>query len=149
MNNKPIILLLEENELNIGTLYSLYAQKIPAKEAFWNRLSNEEVGHAGRIGSSSHADQAGEIIENKFSRGVIRHVMDFVLESIEKAKTEDISHQTALKTALRIERSMLEKKCFDMFTPSSLILKELLQKLNGDTERHIESLVKELKKTQL
>jgi hypothetical protein len=108
MNNKPIIKLFEENELNVATLYSLYAQQLPENKAFWNRLSNEEISHAADIGNNmEHADT---IIENKFSRGVINYVMDFVLNEIKKAQEEKITHRSALHSALRIERSILEKK---------------------------------------
>ncbi|MDP1619546.1 MAG: hypothetical protein Q8M12_00950, partial [bacterium] len=107
MNDKPILLLLEENELNISSLYSLYARKIPHKGAFWEQLSNEEISHASSLGNGSALiDPAHSIIENKFSRGVVRYVMDFVLEEIRRAEKDDITHFDALQTALRVERSI-------------------------------------------
>jgi hypothetical protein len=147
MNNKPIITLFEENEMNISALYSLYAQKVPEKNKFWERLSNEEIAHAVQIGNEKkHAD---EVVENKFSRSVMRYVMDFVLEEIEKAQQGDINHKKALRTALRIERSILEKKCLEMFTPKSDKIKKVFCKLNNDTERHVAVLLKEMKKSKL
>lgn len=144
MNNKPIILLLEENELNIAALYSLYAQKIPSKKKFWDKISNDEIAHAASIGNKK--SYSNEIEENKFSRGVTKYVMDFVVEESDFAKTNNVSHHDALKTALRIERSMLEKKCFNMFAPKDEKLKTILLKLNNETERHIQMLLKEMKK---
>jgi hypothetical protein len=149
MNNKPIIVLLEENELNIGSLYSLYAQKIPEKQLFWDRLSNAEIAHASHIGNSkSGITKAEEIIENKFTRGVMRYVMDYVLQEIKRATTSDITHSYALQTALRIEQSLLEKKCFEFFKPANLTVQEVFRKLNDDTEQHVRLLLDEMKKNK-
>src|SRR5665647_3079300 len=146
MNNKPLIALFEENEMNIAALYSLHAQKIPEKAAFWDRLSNEEIGHAAQIGSEKTSSDA--IAENKFSRGVIKYLMDFVLSEIDKAQQEETSHHSALLIALRIEQSMLERKCFDMFLPTNQTIKEIFFKLNRDTQRHVEALQGEMKKNK-
>ncbi|HBP01456.1 MAG TPA: hypothetical protein DD454_04585 [Candidatus Moranbacteria bacterium] len=149
MNDRPLMHLFEENELNISKLYALYAEKVPDKSGFWERLSQEEAAHASNVGESRHeADHGTPVAENKFSRGIIRYVMDFVLEEIEKAHEYEVSHREALCTALRIERSMLEKKCFDIFTPSSESVKSVLCRLNSETERHIEILLKEMKKNK-
>jgi hypothetical protein len=147
MNNKPLINLFEENELNIATLYSLYAQKIPAKVDFWERLSNEEISHAAQVGTEKNNTDA--ILENNFSRGVIKHIMDFVLEQTQKAQQENLSHADAILTALRIERSMLEKKYFDFFTPSNKTVHQIFSRLNKETEKHIQILLKEAKKNKI
>lgn len=136
-------MLFEENESNIAALYSLYAQKIPEKQAFWNQLSNEEIAHAVQIGNKK--DIPDTITENKFSRSVIKYVMDFVLEETKKAQQNEISHHDALLTALRIERSILEKKCFNMFSPTDDKVKNVLNKINHETERHVKILTKEMK----
>jgi hypothetical protein len=147
MSNTPIIQLLEENELNVSELYALYAQKIPDKYAFWNQLSREEISHAASIKNDCRGlnlEQA--IADNNFSRGIITYVMNFVLAEIERARNNEVSHFDALNTALRIERSMLEKKCFDIFAPTNITLKELFEKLNADTEKHTRLLMEELKR---
>ncbi|MDD5464101.1 MAG: hypothetical protein PHP62_03050 [Candidatus Moranbacteria bacterium] len=144
MNNAPIIKLFEDNELNISNLYSLYAQKIPGKHAFWDKISKEEIAHAVEIGSKMN--YAENIIENKFSRGIIKYIMDFVLKEIEKTQQSKISHKEALQTALRIERSMLEKKCFEMFTPTHEKVQAVFNKLNKDSERHVALLLSEIEK---
>jgi hypothetical protein len=145
--DRPIVQLLEENELNVSELYALYAKKIPAKCTFWERLSQEEISHAAAIrNDSAGLNLEQSIVENNFSRGIIKYVMDFVLEEIQKAQNSRVTHFDALNTALRIERSMLEKKCFDMFMPTSTTLKELFEKLNADTEKHTEELMEELRR---
>jgi hypothetical protein len=146
MREKSILQLLEENEINISSLYSIYAEKIPTKHAFWKQLSNEEISHATSINANGiNTDKAESIEENNFSRGVIKYVMDFVLNEIENAKKNETTHFNALHTALRIERSILEKKCFDVFIPTSATIKEIFQKMNEETEQHIEILTQELK----
>ncbi|HCU71157.1 MAG TPA: hypothetical protein DIC35_05415 [Candidatus Moranbacteria bacterium] len=138
--------LFEENELNIAALYLIYGQKLSQKHAFWNKLSQEEISHAKNI--SREKDAFDAIVENKFSRGVVSYIMNFVLEEIRKTKKEKITHKEALHTALRIERSMLEKKCFDMFTPTNQTVKNILLRLNSETEHHVEILLAEMKKNK-
>lgn len=146
MNNKPLLTLFEENELNISSLYLLYAQKIPEKHNFWERLSDEEISHAKSIGKEK--DNISSITGNNFSYGVINYVMNFVLEEIQKAKKGNVTHHEALHTALRIERSMLEKKCFDIFIPTDKKVKDILIKLNKETEQHVKSLLEEMRKNK-
>jgi hypothetical protein len=73
-------------------------------------------------------------------------VADFVQESVDRAKKYKLSQKEAFKTALRIEQSFLEKKCFEIFIPSHQKVKKVLEKLNQETEEHTERLRRELKK---
>lgn len=150
MENKTIMRLFEENELNISVLYAFYAKNIRGKKLFWDRISKEEIVHAREVRKGAEEMGGWDVIEeNKFTRGVVRNVMDFVLEEIEKAKKGKVSHGEALRTALRIERSMLERKCFDMFIPANVTIRKMLDRLNGDTERHVAMLLGEMKKNKL
>lgn len=153
MENSPksITSLFEENEMRVSRLYSLYSQKIPSKKDFWERLSLEEIAHANAIASafSKTGQNEDAFEENNFTRGIIRYVSDFVQSEIEKAKaSEGISHIDALQIALRVEQSMLEKKCFEIFIPTDQKLKDVLQKLNRDTEEHLQRLKKEFEENQ-
>ena len=71
---------------------------------------------------------------------------DFVEESINKTKKEKISHLKAVETALRIEQSFIEKKCFEIFIPNEKRVEDVLKKLNKETEEHIEKLRTELER---
>lgn len=146
MKNRNLMDLFEENELNVASLYSIYAKKIPQEYEFWNNLSNEEISHAESIKNEKEITLT--IIENKFSRGVVNYIMNYVLKEIKRATEEKITHIEALRTALRIERSMLEKKCFDMFIPTNKTVKNILTRLNDETEQHVEILMKEMKKNK-
>jgi len=147
MRKKTIIQLIEENEFNVSILYSLYAKKIPKKGRFWKQLSTEEISHAASIGSERSDKETDLFKENKFSHTITAYVMNFVIDEINKAKeAEKINHKEALLIALRIERSMLEKKCFDIFSPTNKKLKRILKKLNDETEQHIQILIKEMQR---
>jgi rubrerythrin len=148
MKERSLIDLFEDNELKISILYNLYAQKIPGKKTFWKKISDEEVMHAKQI-AKNFAREKECFKENQFSRGVVNYVSGFVEEKIEEAKKNKMTHVEAINTALRIEQSMLEKKCFDMFMPTSITVKKVLERLNKDTERHANQLRKELKKIKI
>lgn len=143
--NKPVIELLEENELKVSQLYRLYSQKIPACKIFWNKLSKEEIEHADYIHGYGRYSKA-EFSENKFTLDAINYVVEFVKDEIKKTKSSNISHFDAINTALRIERSILEKKYFAFFNPKNQEMKEMMKKLNKEVKRHIQMLQQEMAK---
>lgn len=140
-----ILDLFAQNELNVSRLYRLYSQKIPTQQVFWEKLSREEIQHAQEI-EKAYSGKKEPFQENNFSRGIIKYVADFVQDSIKQAKEEKMSHKKALQVALRIEQSFLEKKCFEIFIPNQQTIKKVLQKLNKETQEHIERLQKELQR---
>lgn len=144
LESKSILDAFEENELNISRLYEIYSKKIPRKQAFWEKISKEEIRHAEEIRKIDKETEAS-FKESKFHRGIIRNIFDFVEKSLQEAEKEDISHLEALNVALRIEQSFLEKKSFEIFAPNQKTVKEVLQKLNLETEGHIKKLQNELK----
>jgi hypothetical protein len=141
-----ILSLFEQNELNISRLYRLYSQKIPKQQAFWIKISKEEIQHALEI-RKAYDGEDDIFEENNFSRGTIKYVADFVQSSIDQVKKEKLSHSEALEIALRVEQSFLEKKCFEIFIPNHQTVKKVLQKLNKETQEHIERLQIELERT--
>ncbi len=144
---KSIVKLFEENELNISLLYSLYAKNIPGHLAFWTKISQEEIAHAKAIaGAFAETESKEEYFEeNNFSRGIINYISDFVSEKTIEAENNTPTHIEAINTALRVEQSMLEKKCFEIFIPNDASIQAVLKKLNTDTEKHILYLRQELK----
>jgi hypothetical protein len=146
MDEKSILSLFENNELLISQLYDIYSEMFPRQKDFWSKLSGEEIAHAEEISQMDTGSTADSFVENKFSRGVVKYVTDFVEQQIEIARTKKLSSIEAINIALRIEQSILEKKCFDMFAPTDATLKEVLDKLNRDTDRHVRMLQKELER---
>ena len=145
--NKPLIYLFEENELNVSHLYRIYAEKFSEHEAFWQRLSMEEVGHAEKI-HSLRKQPAANFVETNFTRGIVSYVMNFVKDEITKAENDEISHLDALNTALRIEQSILEKKCFDFFQSSDKTLNEVMGELGEETQKHLKMLQGQIEKIE-
>ena len=145
MQRPTILDLFEQNELNISRLYRLYSQRLGEKKDFWEQISREEIQHALDI-RNSYKGKEDIFKESSFSRGTIKYVSDFVLESVEKAQKGEFTHAEALESALRIEQSFLEKKCFDIFIPNNKKVQEVLKKLNKETEEHIKRLQVEYKK---
>jgi|WetSurMetagenome_2_1015567.scaffolds.fasta_scaffold430143_2 hypothetical protein len=142
MNKRSLVDIFEDNELKISILYKLYSQNIPGHKKFWKNISDEEVTHAKEIHKSLSKEKEC-LKENKFSRGIINYINSFVEEKIKEAKNKKLSHAEAINNALRIEQSMLEEKCFDIFIPRDRTAKEVLEKLNKDTRKHVEQLRKE------
>jgi hypothetical protein len=145
MEKDKILDLFEQNELNVSRLYKIYSKIDKKYQKFWEKLAREEIQHALEI-RESYQGQEDIFQENKFSRGIIKYVADFVPKSVEKAKKNKLSQTEAFETALRIEQSFLEKKCFEIFIPSHQKVKEVLEKLNQETEEHVERLKLELDK---
>lgn len=147
-NQKSIVKLFEENELNISLLYNLYSQNIPGHESFWKKISDEEIMHAKAIAGAFQKTESEDdhFKENNFTRGIIKYISDFVTEKTIEAGNNCPTHAKALETALRVEQSMLEKKCFEVFIPTSDSLQKVLKRLNQETERHVARLRQELEK---
>ena len=145
---KSIIQLFEENELNISLLYNLYSKNIPEQESFWKKISQEEIMHAKAIANAFKETNNKEeyFKENNFSRGIIKYISDFVSEKTIEAANNTPAHIQAIEVALRVEQSMLEKKCFEIFIPTDISLQKALKKLNADTEKHVTRLRRELER---
>lgn len=139
--------LFAQNELKVGRLYALYARKIAGMEKFWNRLVEEETRHASLL-NKVKAELKGEaqdlFEENEYSQGIIGYISNFIDKEIDRARTKKISSEYAISCALRLEQSMVEEKCFEMFNPKVKKLKKVMEKLNKDTKRHAEELRKEM-----
>lgn len=147
MKKDNILDLFEQNEQNVSRLYKLYSKIDEKYQKFWEKLAQEEIQHALEI-RESYQGQEDIFQENKFSRGIIKYVADFVQESLNRAKKYKLSQREALETALRIEQSFLEKKCFEIFIPSHQKVKKVLEKLNQETEEHVERLRNQLVKME-
>jgi hypothetical protein len=146
-DNKSLIDLFEDNELNVSRLYRVYSKRFPADEPFWKRLSAEEITHAGQI-RTLRTLSGLKLVENNFTRGIVNYVIDFVKKEIEKAEVGAISDIEAVNVALRIEQSILEKKYFDFFQDTDKTLDEVMGKLGRETEIHLKMLQKMAKRLE-
>lgn len=147
MPQKTIIDLFEENEREISKLYMIYSKNFRQHEAFWTKLSKEELSHARDTFTACDKNDRNECFKlNKFAHNIIRYVNSFVKKQIGEAQKNNLSNEDALNIALRVERSMIENKNFELFTPSNAATKKILQKINKEADRHIEMIMGELRK---
>lgn len=147
-NNDSIIDIFQNNELKISVLYRIYSRKLRSHKGFWEKLSDEEVEHAKKISGINNKEFKDSFQETKFSRGIISYVNDFVDEQIKKARMRKVSHLEALNISLRIEQSLLEKKCFEIFIPTDKKIRSVAERLNKDTKEHERLLRKELEREE-
>jgi hypothetical protein len=146
-NQKSILALFSENEQKVSKLYGIYSEQDTKRKNFWKKISKEEVSHGEMLKKvESESKNVEQFIETPYSRSVIGYVSKFVDREIEKATKETIDSSEAIENALRLEQSMIEKKCFEMFSPKNVKVQRVMKKLNLETQKHIKMLEKELKK---
>lgn len=148
-SKKSIVDIFQNNELKISVLYKIYSQKIIKHKSFWSKLSDEEITHSKQIAEINNSSLKESFKETKFTRGIIAYIDEFIDEQIKIARKKKLSHLEALSISLRIEQSLLEKKCFEIFIPTNQKMKEVMEKLNKDTQRHEKLLRKELEKQKI
>lgn len=149
MAHKTIIELFEENELAVSKLYGLYSRNFPKHQDFWAKLSAEEIEHTKGLASVGKGQDDRIYFEpNKFARGVIKYVNDFIGQQIKEVKKKKLTHIQALNIALRVERSIVENKNFELFAPNDTTVKDMLKRINKETSHHIKVLMKELGKQE-
>jgi hypothetical protein len=130
--------LLAENEELVSDLYTKYAAKFPELKDFWQGLANEETKHAKwiRAINSQHEKGRLKINEQRFNQEAIKTHHRFLNKEINKA-SGDISLQSALYTALYIEKSLIEKRYFEISSGDSTKVKQTLFDLEAATNDHI------------
>jgi hypothetical protein len=130
--------LLVENEEFVGDLYAKYAVNFPELKEFWQGLANEETKHAKwiRAINSQHEKGRLKIIKQRFNQEAINTHHRFLNEEINKI-SGDMSLQSALYTALYIEKSLVEKRYFEISNGDNTKVKQTLFDLEAATNDHI------------
>jgi hypothetical protein len=148
--SKDILDLFAENEQKVSLLYSIYSNKKKADRDFWRDLSEQEIGHSKIIiRARRKLKKRGKLIEEKkYSRQIIDYVSRFIDEEIKKANQKKIFSNDAFESALRLEQSMIENKCFEIFSPKYKEIASIMKRLNRDTTKHSKLLLKKLKKSE-
>jgi hypothetical protein len=149
MDNGPkvtkLLQKLVENEEVLARLYTAYANVFLKKRAFWLELADEELKHAKMIQKLSSGNVPSvEIKANNFDMAIFQISLDFIADKQAQAETGNLSMKEAVTTALDIETGMLERGYFDVFTGDSPEFNRLLKILLKETEKHIETIRKEL-----
>lgn len=141
-----VLALFRKNEQKVEGLYKIYSLSFSGSRKIWEKLSKEERKHAKEFCDLElkfgNDKKLFEI--NKHSKEILKNITNFINKEFKRA--DSISLEEALETGLRIEQSMIENKCFEIFIPKIAEIEKVLKKINNDTKRHAELLRKEMKK---
>ena len=128
------------NEEMVAQLYLLYSQKTTGAQQFWLSLAEEEKKHAWLIRTFRSQLNKGDLVfkKDRFSQEAILLFAKFLSQAIARAQTQNLSLMEAFKTAFQAENGLLERKFFTVFVTDAPALKEIMQILKDDTERHVQ-----------
>ncbi len=131
--------LLAQNEEVLVDLYKLYSQQYPEYKDFWESISNDEVGHAKWLRDLIGKINSGVLFFNsdRFNQKAIFELLHHGRQSLEQAKQIVSPIQDTLALSLKIEKSLIESKFFEVVQADALPLKETLARLALSTELHI------------
>jgi len=118
LKDGQILDLFYANELLIAKLYSEYANKTVLAE-FWKELAEEEVRHAKiiKIANEEYLLSNYFLEYQPFLHEMITYVYTFVVNEYEQSSSKSkIDDLYSLEKALRIEQSIIESKCLEVFT---------------------------------
>jgi hypothetical protein len=140
-----ILKKMASNEEKLSELYKIFYRKFEDHGKFWKDISGEELRHAAWIRRI-----AGEMLNGKVyftkSKKIINSVdyfSDQIEENIKKADKKDFGILDAISIARILESFFLENKCFEIVSTDIRYLKDLLDKLRADTDRHLKVVEKE------
>jgi hypothetical protein len=145
---KSVLALFENNEKAVVTLYRVYRRYFPDQIATWKKMCKEEVKHVEILKNLriKYPNDGEYFTLSPFALEAITKVEGFIREQMSSKILKNLSPQEALETALRIERSMAEKKYFSLYNPEILEVRQAFRRLNRDVDRHIRILMKALVK---
>jgi rubrerythrin len=143
---KIIMDLLVKNEETMSKLYKLCAKKFPDLRDFWLGLASDELEHADSIHRLSLHIKKGTVClsADRFMGQDIQIVLDSVKDAMAQIKKQRITLIDALSIGLYIERSLMERRFFEVFTTVHEELKQTLLDLEKSVDEHRAKLEKKL-----
>jgi len=140
--NDNLFKIFSQNENQIAELYSIYALTFPNQKRMWEGLSKAEIKHALILkvldDKYGNENKLYSVIDEGYN--ILKYVSDFINKHIIEAQTKSITSQDAIATAMSLEQSMIEKKCFDIFSSKEEEIIAAFEKLNKETETHFKLL---------
>jgi len=97
-------------EEKAASIYRIFMDIFPDERAFWEDLYRDEIEHSFWLSSGSHSE-AIDLLPSRKTLPSIEHVtstLKFIEGKIAQVKTNPVTFETALTTALEIEESMVE-----------------------------------------
>ena len=142
MNQPDIIELLSAHEETISKLYTVYSEKFPLYSDFWLTLAREEQKHSAVIISLKSKVDSGTLSADmvRFKSELLKTLINYLNNELAKTEAGNITLIQALSTARDIEKSMIERRCFEVFKGDPAELKTVLEEMTLETKRHIEKI---------
>ena len=142
MDQPDIIDLLSAHEEAISRLYSAYAGKFPLYSEFWTTLASEEQKHSAVITALKSKVDAGKLSADmvKFKSELLKTMITYMEKELSKVDSGGLTLIQALSVARDIEKSMIERKCFEVFKGDPAELAAVLEEMALETKRHIEKI---------
>lgn len=140
MSQNPALLIkaMQEHELLISRLYSVFADKYPEQHDFWKQLSEEELRHADwikKILMIINENSIGLVVE-RYPMAAIESSLTFIKKLIHQFSTADLPLIRALSHASYIEKALIENKYFEIFQTENTEFLLVLKRLKDETEKH-------------
>jgi len=143
-------MILNDNQINIldhyrrqksllADLYRLFAERLPADRAFWDRLVQAKQMHAQIIEKLRDATQKGALTfeEVKSKTDALDLTTERIQDLLKKAQQGDIDRTEALTQALKIESSLIGQGAFSQFKPLTEKAGSVLRKLSAENLNHV------------
>ena len=140
--NDDQIKILEQyrrQKLLLADLYRLFAERLPADQAFWNRLVQAGQIHAQVIEKLRDAAEKGALTfeEVKYKTDALGLTNEQIQDLLKKARQGLIDRTEALTQALKIESSLIQQGAFSQFKPMTDKATAVLRKLSAETLNHV------------
>ena len=133
---------IRRHELILAKMYKQFSKAHPHHNKFWSRLAHEEAMHAKWIKSLGRHCENGDIgvLESKISHQAIKTSISHLERQTEASRNGNLSLLNAVTVALDIEKSMIDKKIFDIFDLAGAKNGRIRANLEKETTRHRQSL---------
>jgi rubrerythrin len=148
---KELIQDIIRHELNLEKMYQQFAKSHPNHRQFWSQLAREEAMHAKWITSLARHYKNGHIRSSDFklNHQVVKTSISHLEKQTEASKNGKLSLLNAASIALDVEKSMIEKKFFEIFDLTDSRHERIRAGLEKATTKHrqkLEKLFSELSK---
>lgn len=105
-------------------------------------MASEEKDHAVCLRElSEHLNPSDSFTQvSPYCYKILNYTKHFLDRHIKNVQRKKMGRRRAIIVAIRLELSMLERKSFDIFVPASEEIKNVMIRLNNETEEHADRL---------
>lgn len=134
-----MINLCIEKELLLAEIYRNYARSFPEHRIFWSELEADELEHAGWVRFLQQQASKSQLVfdEGKTRTYTLKTFIEHLQKTLDDARRPGISCERALATTLDLERSLLERNVYSLFSSKAVKDRQLLQLLQQGVRDHL------------